>query len=251
MSKPSILGTTVLTISLLAGCASSPEQDQPVVPSEATVTATTEVTEKVETTTPPEAKIETETSIESPQQEPTITENVQTPGTSITANTEAPEPAPILVPPPSDLSENTAAPIIRSEKDIGNSYGIWALKKSNNGFCKLSSPTLQTSTSNNEYSSQIWMDIEEQRIIVNAYMSLDITHPKTGIQIDNQPLIPFTEKLYSTRAIITGDFTNELAEGKQLHIFINGEEVDKKILKRDVKLTHMNIAIRALQHCGK
>jgi hypothetical protein len=266
-----VLSSTVLSLSLLAGCASSPEQPlssetaevQPAIQAESTAasapeqnTADTEVTATTDDTTSHEAKTEpevssnatTETNITSQQQQPAITQNLQTPEAAVTANTATPVVAAL---PSTEPTTSPTAPVARSEKDIGNSYGIWTLKKSNNGLCKLSSPTLQTSTSNSEYSSQIWMDIEEQRIVVNAFMSLEITHPKTGIQIDDQALIPFTEKVYSTRAVVTGNLTTKLAQGNQVHIFINGKEVGKQVLKRDVKLTHMSSAINALQNCGK
>jgi len=266
MSKPVILSSTILSLSLLAGCASSPEQPlsseapeaQPPVQTEATnvslpETDNTEVAEKTNVTTGSESAVKpetssdkaTETNITSQKEEPTNAENKQTASNPVAASTSAPV---IAATPSSELAQKN---VTRSENNLGNSYGIWTLKKSSNGFCKLSSPTLQTSTSNNEYSSQIWMDIEEQRIVVNAFMPMEITHPKTGIQIDNQALIPFTEKVYSTRAVVTGNLTTELAQGNQLHVFINGKEVGKQILKRDVKLTNMNSAISALQSCGK
>ena len=95
------------------------------------------------------------------------------------------------------------------------------------------------------------MDIEEHQVVVNAYMPLDINHPKTGIQIDNQALVPFTEQANSTRAIITADMTSQLASGKVLHVLINGKEIGNKVLKRNVKLTDMNTAITALRSCSK
>ncbi|WP_250657204.1 hypothetical protein [Alkalimarinus coralli] len=146
-------------------------------------------------------------------------------------------------------SENPAdQPVVRSSNNLGKSYGIWTLRSADNGFCKLKTPTLQIS--NTEYSSQIWMDIEEQQVIVNAYMPLNINHPKTGIQIDNQALLPFAEKVNSTRAIVKGDITSQLSAGKELHIFINGKEVGKQVLQRNVKLTNMNTAISALKSCS-
>lgn len=267
-----ILSSTILSLSLLAGCANSPEQPlsnetaefQPATQTESTVVSVqeqgatgTEKTEKADNTTThevktePEASSETETktNITSEQKEPAATENTQTAEPPVATEKSA---APIIAITSSpDSAQTPNTPTARSENDIGNSYGIWTLKKADNGFCKLSTPTLQTSTSNNEYSSQIWMDIEEQRIVVNAFMSMDIAHPKTGIQIDNQTLVPFTEKLYSTRAVVTGNLTTELSQGNQLHIFINGKEVGKQVLKRDVSLTNMNSAINALQSCGK
>lgn len=146
-------------------------------------------------------------------------------------------------------AETTGQPLVRSSKNLGKSYGIWTLKEADNGYCKLKTPTLQIG--GKEYSSQIWLDIEEQKIVVNAYMPLNIEHPKTGIQIDNQALTPFTEKVNSTRAVVMGDMTSQLASGKELHIFINGKEVGKQVLKRNVKLTSMNNAISALRSCSK
>ncbi|MFD2229573.1 hypothetical protein [Alkalimarinus sediminis] len=145
-------------------------------------------------------------------------------------------------------AESAPQPVTRTKKDLGKSYGIWTLKDAGNGFCKLKTPTLQIS--GKDYSSQIWLDIEEQKVVVNAYMPLNINHPKTGIQVDNQPLMPFAEKVSSTRAVVVGDMTTQLSSGKELRIFINGKEVGKQVLKRDVKLNNMNAAISALRSCG-
>lgn len=145
-------------------------------------------------------------------------------------------------------AESTAVQVLpRTNKNLGKSYGIWKLKAADNNACKLKTPTLQIG--NKEYSSQIWLDIEEHQMVVNAYMPLDISHPKTGIKINNQALIPFTKKANSTRAIITGDLTTQLASGQVLSVLINGKEIGKKVLKRNVKLNNMSNAITALNSC--
>lgn len=271
--------STVLTFSLLAGCASSPEQPPEIgtetLPATQTEATTASLPEKAEisndVTEKPKVIDETESTVGSAN-----TDNQQQSAETLstTASTSSPDvasptvaAAPIIttestLSPAATTSESGAAtpatsaatstvPLTRTGNDIGKSYGIWTLKNSSNGFCKLSTPTLQASTSNRDYSSQIWINIEEQRIIVNAFMPLDITHPKSGIQIDNQTLIPFTEKANSTRVVITGDHTATLAAGKQLTIFVNGKDVGKQVLQRNVKLTNMNNAINALKGCGQ
>lgn len=285
------LGASLLCLSVLAGCASNPDQDQPIDSAENTI-QTEEVTtpesnsqaEGVDTAkntstdnepqdvTTETASITTETA--TPE---TVTTSATTPETTTKTSamaeeglategepaaaelsSEQPIPAADTTKTAGALAigaettaadeETTGQPLTRSSKNLGKSYGIWTLKDAGNGFCKLKTPTLQIG--NKEYSSQIWMDIEEQKIIVNAYMALDIKHPKTGIQIDNQALVPFAEKVNSTRAVVTGDMTAQLSAGKELHIYINGKEVGKKVLKRNVKLTDMNAAISALRSCS-
>ncbi|UZE95291.1 hypothetical protein [Alkalimarinus alittae] len=297
------LGASMFCLAVLAGCASNPEQAQPIEQVESTEKSTTEVvappnnppsTEPVTT----EANIDSDTDIiETPDSSDVSTEYTATeavsgdessvrsdttqdsaPDTATTpnVNTLTPTASEAISEPISDanaalteasdaiattevaavsalnnqasMTESTSPQqISRSSKNLGNSYGIWTLKDAGNGFCKLKTPTLQIG--NKEYSSQIWMDIEEQQVVVNAYMSLDITHPKTGIQIDNQALVPFTQKANSTRAIISRDLTSQLASGNVLHVLINGQEIGKKVLKRNVKLTNMNAAITALKSC--
>ncbi len=268
------LSTTALSLSLLAGCAGSPDQEQfdetPDAQAEVQVEVNDSVapeenvntdaaTPQVATTEPKvesEEVLTAEASSDTVEAESSITNEQIEPATSnSTQATELPVEGDVttnaLVSTEASSNQNPGSPAARSTNNIGKSYGIWTLKETDNGRCKLSTSTLQISTSNNEYSSQIWMDIEEQRIVVNAFMPMEITHPNTGIQIDNQALIPFTEKLYSTRAVVNGDLTSELAQGKELHIFINGKEVGKQVLRRDVALTNMNSGINALQSCGK
>ena len=285
------LSSTILSLSLLTGCASSPEKD-PVSQAETQSSTQTEEgtvdNSKTNTTATVQAKVdpapemasslevssgtaETETTIPNEQNTQTnldatddaaekssaILETGTAVATGTTVATQATiatgtiEASDTVSSSAAVLSQNPDAPVTRSEKDIGQSFGIWTLKKTGNGFCKLSTPTLQISTSNKDYSSQIWIDIEEQRLVVNAFMPMDITKPNTGIQVDNQALIPFTEKLYSTRAVVTASLTNELAQGKNLKIFINGKEVGKQILQRNVPLTNMSNAIVSLKRCGK
>ena len=285
------LGASLLCLSVLAGCASNPDQDQTIDSAENTI-QTEEVTTPESSSQAEEKSSETETPTSTTSNnEVTETNSSGTEQTSQEAVTETastisesetesatPDPAPEVegtLAPEGELTtdSNLAAeavategeaavvaeeaisvegtadqPLTRSSKNLGKSYGIWTLKDAGNGFCKLKTPTLQIG--NKEYSSQIWMDIEEQKIVVNAYMALDIKHPKTGIQIDNQTLIPFAEKVNSTRAVVSGDMTAQLSEGKELHIFINGKEVGKQVLKRNVKLTDMNAAISALRSCS-
>ncbi len=325
------LGSGILCISLLAGCASAPDQPQPIDPE----TSTPTMQEAPSVVTPQETKASvvapvTENTVEQPStpedsgvKDSTTEDSVEQTATTTADENSAVEsgeeatqsPTGVLVASQADNSDvtvssaeirsttgdtiddtiddtigdrtgdttdNTSAQAVseaapeatltaalvaaseveettattqsesltpRSKNNMGKSYGIWTLKPSGNGYCKLSTPTLQTG--NKEYSSQIWMDIEEQRVVVNAFMSLDIAHPKSGIQIDNQPLIPFSEKVYSTRAVVVGDLTTQLAEGNQLHVYINGQEVGKQVLRRDVTLTQMNTAIAALKSCGE
>lgn len=289
------LGASLLCLSVLSGCASNPDQDQPVDSAENAI-QTEEVAMPEHNAQAEEASTETQISTENDSQEVTTKTASTTPETTsetatdqttpITTSTTSaaveegltPEAEPKVAelnseqPTPTTDTTTTAEtlaitgevaaidaeetnkqaavgqPLTRSSKNLGKSYGIWTLKDAGNGFCKLKTPTLQIG--NKEYSSQIWMDIEEQQIIVNAYMALDIKHPKTGIQIDNNTLMPFAEKVNSTRAVVTGDMTAQLSSGKELHIFINGEEVGKQVLKRNVKLTDMNAAISALRSCS-
>lgn len=197
----------------------------------------------------PVAIEESQTAAELSDQQPSEQENTLTATDANDGNTIAAiNEDTVAVGEPTNNEAASAQPVIRTNKNIGKSYGIWTLKDAGNGFCKLKTPTLQIG--NDEYSSQIWMDIEEQQVIVNAYMALDIKHPKTGIQIDNQALLPFAEKVNSTRAVVSGDITTQLSAGKELRIFINGKEVGKQVLKRNVKLTNMNAAISALRSCG-
>ena len=285
------LGASLLCLSVLSGCASNPDQDQPVDSAENAI-QTEEVAMPEHNAQAEEASTETQISKENDSQEvttktaSTTSETATDQTTPITTSTTSaaveegltPEAEPKIAelnseqPTPTTDTTTTAEtlaitgevaaidaeetnkqaavgqPLTRSSKNLGKSYGIWTLKDAGNGFCKLKTPTLQIG--NKEYSSQIWMDIEEQQIIVNAYMALDIKHPKTGIQIDNNTLMPFAEKVNSTRAVVTGDMTAQLSSGKELHIFINGEEVGKQVLKRNVKLTDMNAAISALRSCS-
>lgn len=285
------LGASLLCLSVLSGCASNPDQDQPVDSAENAI-QTEEVAMPEHNAQAEEASTETQISTENDSQEvttktaSTTSETATDQTTPITTSTTSaaveegltPEAEPKVAelnsvqPTPTTDTTTTAEtlaitgevaaidaeetnkqaavgqPLTRSSKNLGKSYGIWTLKDAGNGFCKLKTPTLQIG--NKEYSSQIWMDIEEQQIIVNAYMALDIKHPKTGIQIDNNTLMPFAEKVNSTRAVVTGDMTAQLSSGKELHIFINGEEVGKQVLKRNVKLTDMNAAISALRSCS-
>lgn len=285
------LGASLLCLSVLSGCASNPDQDQPVDSAENAI-QTEEVAMPEHYAQAEEASTETQISTENDSQEvttktaSTTSETATDQTTPITTSTTSaaveegltPEAEPKVAelnseqPTPTTDTTTTAEtlaitgevaaidaeetnkqaavgqPLTRSSKNLGKSYGIWTLKDAGNGFCKLKTPTLQIG--NKEYSSQIWMDIEEQQIIVNAYMALDIKHPKTGIQIDNNTLMPFAEKVNSTRAVVTGDMTAQLSSGKELHIFINGEEVGKQVLKRNVKLTDMNAAISALRSCS-
>ncbi len=265
------LGASLLCLSVLAGCASNPDKEQPIDTAENTIQ-----TEDI--TTPENASQEVATEAVSasdtstPPTPPTTTPNTSTEVPAVAEVNSAPEGEPASNTPNDDqpqLATDTAAasgeiavtaeeainseatanqPLTRSSKNLGKSYGIWTLKGTDNGFCKLKTPTLQIG--NKEYSSQIWMDIEEQKIVVNAYMALDIEHPKTGIQIDNQALMPFADRVSSTRAVVSGDMTARLSAAKELHIFINGKEVGKQVLKRNVKLTNMNAAISALRSCS-
>lgn len=298
------LGASLLCLSVLSGCASNPDQNQPVDSAENAI-QTEEVAMPEHNAQAEEASTETQISTENDSQEvttktasttsETATDRATDQTTPITTsttsaaveegltpeaepkiaelNSEQPTPTTPTTPTTDTTDTTTTAetlaitgevtaidaeetnkqaavgqPLTRSSKNLGKSYGIWTLKDAGNGFCKLKTPTLQIG--NKEYSSQIWMDIEEQQIIVNAYMALDIKHPKTGIQIDNNTLMPFAEKVNSTRAVVTGDMTAQLSSGKELHIFINGEEVGKQVLKRNVKLTDMNAAISALRSCS-
>ena len=102
--------------------------------------------------------------------------------------------------------------------------------------CHLSSPTIQLDSSH--YTTQFWLSIEEDHLVVNATTHIDPVHPLVGIYLDNGVFERFSTEHHSHYVSWDGSISRLLKENKNIKLVISGND-----LQNEVQLAAINLAL--------
>jgi hypothetical protein len=131
-------------------------------------------------------------------------------------------------------------------------YGMWKIAKGDESLyrenCTLASATMQVSFEN--YSTQIWLNVVGNDLLVNSTTNIDINRPRVGIKLDNGTLQPFTKKHFSTNAVWAGDLNTALKRNKKLSVVLSGNEIGNRVQEVSVELDDLKRAYSEYTKCN-
>lgn len=131
-------------------------------------------------------------------------------------------------------------------------YGMWKIAKGDHSLyrenCTLASTSMQVALDN--YSTQIWLNVVGDDLLVNSTTNIDIRKPRVGVKLDNGPLQPFTKKQYATSAVWSGDLKQALQNNKQLSVVIGGDELGNRTKEVAVELVDLKRAYSEYTKCN-
>jgi len=126
---------------------------------------------------------------------------------------------------------------------VGNSNAI----KSWNG-CSVASPTFELNSP--DYTTQMWLNVFEDHLMVNTTTNIDINMKQVGIKIDNGKLQKFTSKLYASNVVWSADIQTIMKNHKSLKIIIGGDELGRNRQTADVSMAELKALYLANTRCS-
>lgn len=133
-----------------------------------------------------------------------------------------------------------------------NEFGMWKMVKSDvtayQEICSLSSSTMQVEVEN--YSTQVWLKVVGNDLLVNSTTNIDIEKPRVGIKFDNGTLQAFKKSYFETSAVWTGDIETMLKKNKQLSISLGGNELGMRTQEIAIGLTDLKKAYSEYRKCN-
>ncbi len=141
-----------------------------------------------------------------------------------------------------------------SDYKIGVSeYGMWHLSKSKDSpyqeVCSLTSSTMQVEVTN--YSTQVWLNVVGNKLLVNSTTNIDITRPRVGVKLDDGSLEAFEKNYFQTSAVWSGDLESALSNNKQLSISLGGNELGGRTQELAIGLKDLKRAYSEYRKCNR
>lgn len=131
-------------------------------------------------------------------------------------------------------------------------YGMWQLakhgKQSNQAACTLSSATMQVDAG--RYSSQVWLNVVGNNLLVNTTTNIDIQKPYVGVAFDKGSLQAFTKNYFPTSAVWSGNLEQALAAHTQLSISLGSNELNSQASNLSIPLKNLKKAYAEYQKCN-
>lgn len=171
------------------------------------------------------------------------------------AGTPVEQVLPTVNPEVADLKASKKILLLSSDSNYKldtSEYGMWDLAKSDDSsyqeICSLSSSTMQTELKN--YSTQVWLRVVGNGLLVNSSTNIDVYQPRVGLNFDNGSFQAFNKSYFNTSAIWSGDLEKVLKNNKQLRINLGGNELGGRIQEITVNLKDLKMAYSEYQKCN-
>jgi len=127
---------------------------------------------------------------------------------------------------------------------IGNDWD-----KAHRGGCHLSTPTLQLDEY--DYTTQLWLNVVDDKLIVNTTTNINIDLPNVGIKAGNGTLEHFSQSLFAGNVIWSGNLNKTINSSSELSIFIGGDELGGRTQQAVIELKGLKNIYPAYQACNK
>ena len=105
----------------------------------------------------------------------------------------------------------------------------WSIEKESNvnllESCQLATPTFQIE--GDDYSTQVWFNVTNNKLLINTTTNLDIAKEGVGIKINNGTLESFTTNRDATSAYWAGDISTLIENNQSMGVVISGNELGK------------------------
>ena len=107
----------------------------------------------------------------------------------------------------------------------------------NHETCRLSSPTIQLDS--NQYTTQVWFNIERGQFILNATTHIDPTLPEVGIYLDNGKVEKFLPTQHPSYVSWAGNLNDLLAKNTKLQLVISGSDLKTEVQFASIDLDNL------------
>lgn len=112
--------------------------------------------------------------------------------------------------------------------------------------CRITTATFEINQ--NDYATQVWLDISDNQLAVVASSNIDIKKKGVGLKFDDNKLLAFTHNIFSNTAAINRDLSKLLLASNQLDIFLGGNEF-KGTQQVSIPLQGLKDAFKEFQNC--
>jgi len=116
------------------------------------------------------------------------------------------------------------------------------------GGCAMSSSTIELESP--DYTTQMWLNVLEDRLIVNTTTNLDIKLKQVGIKVDGGQLHKFSRNLYASNAVWAADMQTLFNNNKSLKIYIGGDELGRSRPAAEVSMAELKALYLANTTCS-
>ncbi len=130
-------------------------------------------------------------------------------------------------------------------------FGLWKLTPNwdgeHPGHCGLFTPTMQIDQDN--YSTQVWLGVIDDKLLVNTSTNIDINKPGVGIQANDGKLQLFAQNRFANNAVWSGSLANTLKTNNKLNIILGGNELGQGTQEIAINLADLKKAYPRYQKC--
>lgn len=107
----------------------------------------------------------------------------------------------------------------------------------NNLDCRLSSPTLQLES--DDYTTQVWLNIENNQLTLNATTHIDPNLPFVGIYLDNGKIEKFLPNEHPLHVVWGGNLSDLIASNTKLQMVIGGNDLKTQVQLAAIDLNNL------------
>jgi hypothetical protein len=159
---------------------------------------------------------------------------------------------------PTETMEQEVSARIQSEKTVAQSESESFIKplvkttaemKAAWHECALSTPTIELESP--DYTTQMWLNVYDDRIMVNTTTNIDINMKQVGVKVDNGKLQKFSGKLYASNVVWSADVQSLFKNNKSLKIFIGGDELGRNRQAAEISMAELKALYKANTNCSK
>jgi len=115
------------------------------------------------------------------------------------------------------------------------------------GMCRLSTGTLQVDQ--HDYTTQIWLNVERGRLLVNATTNIDIELSGVGIKAGNGQVESFDKKHFSGNVEWSGDLAKVLSGNDEMRIIIGGTDLGRYTHEASIGLKGLKAVYPSYKRC--
>ena len=103
--------------------------------------------------------------------------------------------------------------------------------------CELSTGTTQLEQST--YTAQLWLEIKESSLFVNTTASLGRQHSNSGLTLDSDRNIPFTQSYFGNGFMLDNESLIKVMKSKRASVFVSGGELGQEIFEADLLINQL------------
>lgn len=159
----------------------------------------------------------------------------------------------ILATAPKNSNANKVKKASTKKPVTQKTYGMWQLAEAwqdeSRDNCRLSSYTMQVE--DDQYTQQFWLSIQSDKLLLHTSSNLNLKKKGSGIRLDDGKLIPFSNLVYPTQAVLLADLSSRLSKTSKLDIYMAPGYPKARLQHAVVDTSDLEKAIPALISCNR